>query len=73
MASGIVDAGARISARSAQPRAIAIQILAATLWLAGIAVRMMQSRALTRRAWCWLGVSLIACIASRHINAVLIF
>lgn len=46
--------------------------VAATLWLAGIALRIIRSRSPKPRDWCWLGVSLAACLLTRHINAVLV-
>ena len=46
--------------------------IAATIWLVALCLRIMRTRLPTPPDWCWLGVSLAACIFSRHINAVLV-
>ena len=46
--------------------------VAATLCLLAICLRIVQRGGATLRDWCCLGVSLVACILSRHINAVLV-
>jgi hypothetical protein len=45
--------------------------LSATLMLLGCALRVWRQRHIKRSAWVWLGLSLILCVLTRPINAVL--